>query len=631
MARQESLSLVGVDDPSIRHPLWDGKYTMGYGREAIFRVADADAAPIHAQLVVSHGHVTVSDLSTPVGTRVNDRLIGGPAPLRPDDVLTVGRSRYRLLGPRRHEVLILGGGFAGAYVGLALQKRLGARRDVGLTLISRDNYLLFQPMLAELVSGNVETQHILTPLRSLLPGVQVLAGEVRSIDAEHRAVMISTGLKGREYPIAYESLVVALGSVTDLSRFPGLTEHAFLAKSVRDAFVLRNHALDMLEKADAEGDPAERARLLTFVVAGGGFSGVEIVAELGDLLHDSLRYYPGIDRREIRIVLVQSAKRILPEVGESLAAFATRKLRQKDIEVRLGSGVSALTPHEATLRDGSKIPTRTLVATIGNRPHPIASSLPCTRTEHGALQTNEYLETNVPGIYALGDVAAVPDLKHGGTCPPTAQYAIRQARYLAHNLLAAIDGGPKQAFAFGGLGQLASLGYGSAVAEVMGLRLEGWVAWWLWRAVYLSKLPSRERQARVLADWVLGSLLPRDTVRLNLDRASSLLRLHYQPGQRIVEQGEVSARFYVVLKGEVVVERELPDGELAQLATLGEGQHFGVGALVQGGYRRVSVVARTPVDLLALERDDFLALTASGALMSAQDDVTDESAIATAG
>ncbi len=309
-------ALVCEGDPTARYPLADGKITLGRDAENSIVLDDPAVSRHHAQLIVSnvHGDVTVSDLNSELGTYVNGRRLGGPAPLRPGDVLQIGERRFRLEGRRRHEVVILGGGFGGVYVALELQKHL-RHHDVGVTLISRDNYFLFQPMLPEVVSGSIETQHILNPIRRLLPHVQVLCGDVTDVDLDAREVTVNTGLEDREYPLAFDSLVVALGSVTDLSRFPGLTEHALMAKTVGDAFGLRNHALDMLEKADVEGDPEERQRLLTFVVAGGGFSGVEVVAELSDLLHDALRLYPGIGRHELRLILIQSGPRILPEVN----------------------------------------------------------------------------------------------------------------------------------------------------------------------------------------------------------------------------------------------------------------------------------------------------------------------------
>jgi NADH:ubiquinone reductase (H+-translocating) len=606
------LILVAEDNRALRHPLTDGKLIVGSHLENALRIDDPDVSRRHTQLVIRNGRVTVSDLNSRSGTFVNGRRLSGPAPLRPGDELRVGTRRFRLEGSRRHEVLILGGGFSGVYTALELEKRLRGRRDVGVTLISAENYFLFQPMLPELVSGSVETLHILTPLRSLLTRTQVFTGEVQQIDVPARQVLVSSGLEYGVYPVVFDSLVLALGSVTDLSRFPGLTEHALLAKTVGDAFGLRNHALDMLEKAHAEGDPEERARMLTFVVAGGGFSGVEIMAELADLLHDALPLYPGIDSRELRLVLVQSGGRILPEVNDQLAAFAKRKLEQKRIEVFTETGIAALTRSHAVLRDGSQLPTSTLVATIGNRPHPLVAGLPCGRTERGAIIVDEYLQTTEPGVYALGDIAAVPDLNRGGTCPPTAQYAIRQARFLAHNLLANLDSRRKEPFKFGALGQLASLGRGSAVAELLGVQLSGWMAWWLWRGVYLAKLPSLERKVRVLGDWLFGSMLPRDTARLKLERSTSFVRMHFEPGQAIVEQGEEGSRFFLIAQGRVEVVRAEPGATEMRVSELGPGEFFGEMALLRGNRRNATVRAITPVDVLSMERGDFLALATHG-------------------
>lgn len=613
-------TLVSIDDPARRYPLRDGKLILGRESDNDIVLADPSVSRHHAQLSVlgRYHEITVCDLNSREGSYVNERRLERPTPLRAGDELRLGQQRLRLDGPRRHEVLILGGGFGGVYVALELQKLTRRRHDVAVTLVSRDNFLLFQPMLAEIVSGSIETQHILNPIRRLLPGVRVLRGQVEAIDLDARLVHANLGQENREHPLTYDALVVALGSVTDLSRLPGFSEHALLAKTVGDAFGLRNHALDMLEMADAEDDPDERRRLLSFVVAGGGFSGVEVMAELCDLVQDALRYYPSLDARELQLLLVQSGPRILPEVNEGLAAFATRKLAEKGITVRTGSGVSALTPTDVTLADGSVVPTRTVVATIGNRPHPLVEMLPVERTPRGALVVDAYLQTSRPGVYSLGDVAAVPDLERGGTCPPTAQHAIRQARYLAANVLADLDGRPRRQFVFGGLGQLASLGRRSAVAEVLGMRLSGLPAWILWRAVYLSKLPGPERRLRVTVDWLLGGLLPRDTVQLRLDRTNAIARMHFQPGQRIVQQGDVGSRFFLIVAGEVEVVREEADGALMPLATLGPGEYFGELALLRANRRTATVRALTAVDVLSIARGDFLALASHGAFFRDQ-------------
>ncbi len=615
------VALVLEGNPQYRQSLPDGKWTLVRVRPGEspsgpheIGIADARVSRQHATIVVWRGRATILDLRSTDGTFVNGRRIEGRTPLIPGDLISVGDTTFRLVGTPQKEVLILGGGFAGAYTAMELQKLIKRRRDIHLSLVSQDNYFLFHPMLPEVVSGSIETQHILVPTRRLSPGVTFYTGIIEAIDLSNREVSVNLGFENRRETIRFHYLVLALGAITDLSRMPGMTEHALLAKTVGDAFYLRNHLVDMLEKADAEGDPEERRKLLTFVVAGGGFSGVEVMAELSDLIHDALPHYRNIERDEPRKVLIQGADRILPEVKESLAVFATKKLAKKGIEVRVNTRLKALTPDEAILANDERIPTRTLVATIGNAPHPLLASLPCQHDQRGAVITNEFLEVpDCPGVFALGDNASVPDVTTGGRCPPTAQYAIRQARFAAWNVLATIRETPKRSFKFGGLGQLASLGRGSAVAQVFGIKLSGLLAWTLWRLVYLSKLPTLERRLRVSVDWMLDFLLPRDIVRLQVEHSGMVQRLHFEPGQLVIREGDVGTRFYIVLKGQLEVVRKRPGGE-EHLALLKDGDHFGERALLRRMRRAATVRALTAVDLLALERADFMALATSGLL-----------------
>jgi NADH dehydrogenase len=607
--------------PQYRQHLPDGKWTLVRVRQGEtaskpgeIGVADARVSRQHAAIVVWRGRATILDLHSTDGTFVNGRRIEGRTPLIPGDLISVGDTTFRLVGTAQKEVLILGGGFAGAYTAMELQKLVKRRRDIHISLVSQDNFFLFHPMLPELVSGTIETQHVLVPTRRMSPGVTFYTGSVEHIDLDNRRVTVDLGFENRREVVRFHYLVLALGAIIDLSRMPGMTEHALLAKTVGDAFYLRNHLVDMLEKADAEGDSEERRKLLTFVVAGGGFSGVEVMAELSDLIHDALPHYHNIERDEVRKILIQGPERILPEVKESLAAFATRKLAKKGIEVRVNTRLKALTPDEAILANDEHIPTHTLVATIGNAPHPLLATLPCQRDQRGAVITNEFLEVpDCPGVFALGDNASVPDVTTGGRCPPTAQYAIRQARFAARNILATITDKPKKPFKFGGLGQLASLGRGSAVAQVFGIKLSGLIAWSMWRVVYLSKLPTLERRLRVTVDWALDFLLPRDIVRLQVDHSGMVQRLHFEPGQVVIREGDVGTRFYIVLKGQLEVVRKRPGGE-ERLTVVKEGDHFGERALLRRARRAATVRALTAVDLLALERADFMALASSGLL-----------------
>ena len=614
-----ALTLEGY--PQYRRTLPNGKWTLVRVRsgEAPSKpdhigVADPRVSRKHATIVVWRGKATIIDLHSSDGTFVNGRRIEGRTPLIPGDLISVGDTTFRLVGTTQKEVLILGGGFAGAYTAMELQKLTKRRSDIHISLVSQDNFFLFHPMLPELVSGSIETQHILVPIRRIASRATLYTGTVEDIDIENRRVSVNLGFENRRETLRYNYLVLALGAVTDLSRMPGMSEHALLAKTLADAFRLRNHLVDMLEKADAEGDPEEREKLLTFVVAGGGFSGVEVMAEMADLLHDALPHYHNVERNEVRMLLLQGADRILPEVKESLARFAAKKLAKKRIEVRTNTRIKALTPDEAILGNDEHIPTRTLIATIGNAPHPLLATLPCERDQRGAVVTNEFLEVpDCPNVFALGDNASVPDITTGGRCPPTAQYAIRQARYAARNILATIIEKPKKRFKFGGLGQLASLGRGSAVAQVLGMKLSGLLAWSLWRMVYLSKLPTFERRLQVTADWVLDFFLPRDIVRLQVERASTMQRIHLEPGQVVIREGDIGTRFYIVIRGQLEVVRKRSGGE-EKLAVLKDGDHFGELALLRSTRRAATVRALTPVDLLALDQADFTALAGTGLL-----------------
>jgi NADH dehydrogenase len=615
------LALTIDGNPQFSHPLLDGKWTLvrvgageAPGNARYIGVADPRVSRPHAEIVVWRGKASIIDKRSTDGTFVNGRRIEGRTPLWPGDLISVGDTNFRLVGPPQKEILILGGGFAGSYCALELQKLVKRRRDIHISMVSQDNFFLFHPMLPELVSGSIETQHILVPIRRIASGVTLYTGTVEKIDLDHRLVTIDLGFENRRETLRFHYLVLALGAITDLSRMPGMQEHALLAKTLADAFRVRNHVVSMLEKADAEGDEEERRKLLTFVVAGGGFSGVEVLAELADLVHDALPHYRNIDRDEVRMLLIQGAERILPEVKESLANFAVKKLAKKGIEVRINTRLKALTPDVAILGNDERIPTRTLIATIGNTPHPLLAKLPCTHDKRGAVVANEFLEVpDCPSVFALGDNASVPDLTTGGQCPPTAQYAIRQARFAAWNILATITGKPKRPFKFGGLGQLASLGRGSAVAQVFGMKLSGVIAWSMWRVVYLSKLPTLTRRLQVTTDWMLDFLLPRDIVRLQVEQGSSMQRLHFEPGQVVIQEGDIGSSFYIIIRGQLEVVRKRSGGE-EKLTQLKAGDHFGERALIQHARRAATVRALTSVDLLALNMHDFQALADTGML-----------------
>jgi len=513
----------------------------------------------------------------------------------------------------KKRVLILGGGFGGVATAQHLRKLFKKDPGVEVTLVNRENFFVFIPLLASAASGSIETLHILNPIRRMIPGIPFRAEEVTDIDLQRRLVTTTSPITGREVRLSYDHLVLALGNTINLASLPGVAQHGKTMKSLGDALHLRNHIISMLEAADVETDLKIRQELLTFVVAGAGYSGVETVGELNDLVHEITRHYPSLTRESVKVVLLHSRDRILQEMGPGLADFALKKLRQRGVEVRLNTRIAAATPHEAILSSGERIPTRTLVVTVGSAINPVLSSLPLPREKDRILTDPFMAVPGMPGIWALGDNAAVPNAAEKGACsPPTAQFALRQGKTLAHNLAAVLHGKPQEqkAFNFSGLGQLCLVGHRAGVAELFGgIKLSGLIAWMMWRNIYLMKLPGWDRRVRVGLDWGLDLFFPRELSYINLERTQVINQAHYEPGDYIFRQGDVGDQFYVIVSGEVEVIREMPDGQVTRQARLGKGEYFGEVALLTGRRRNASVRALSPVNLMCLGRDEFNNLT----------------------
>jgi NADH dehydrogenase len=444
----------------------------------------------------------------------------------------------RLLGPEaqppasirevRTRIVILGGGFAGVTTAIHLERAFGADPSISLTLISTTNALLFTPMLAEVAGGSLEAAHISSPLRTSLRRTAVIRGRVTEIDLEQRRVRLAPGARmpmaaadtGKSAEgLAYDHLVLALGAVSSYVGMSDVQAAAFEFKSLADAMRIRNHVIDLFERADSEPDPAVRGPMLTFVVAGGGFAGAELAGALNDFTRGMLAYYPNIPHDELKVVLVHSRDRILPELSGPLAAYALRQMAVRGVTFKLNARVRGAGEGVVLLQPGEELRTQTLVWTAGTAPHPLLQTLPVPRDRRGGVIVDPTLA--VPGragVWAVGDCAAVPHGPGGETCPPTAQFAVREAALLARNIRARLNGRPLKAFRFQSLGSLCVVGYHTACAEIKGFRFSGLFAWLLWRAIYLGKLPGFERKARVLVDWLLELFFPRDTVQtLDLD------------------------------------------------------------------------------------------------------------------
>jgi NADH dehydrogenase len=410
--------------------------------------------------------------------------------------------------PRR--ILILGGGFGGTYAALELERLLARRDDVRVTLVTRENFLLFTPMLHEVAAGELEPSTIINPLRKLLSRVETFVGDVERIDLATRHVRVAHGFDGHTHELPFDHLVLALGSVTNFFGLPGVAEQALTMKSIDDALCLRNRVIRLLEEASSECAAGERQPLLTFVVAGGGFAGVETLGGMNDFVRELLPYFPTLSPERIRMVLVTPDEVILPELGESLGRYAQRKLAARGVEIIAKSKVAAFRDRVVELTDGRTIPATTLVWTAGTAPNPLLRDLDVAK-ERGRVRTDASLRvTGTPDLWALGDCALVPNPTTGGYHPPTAQHAIREARTLARNLIATLDGKPAKPFRFSTLGQLAAIGRRTGVAHVFGVNFSGFAAWWLWRTVYLAKLPRFEKKLRVALDWTLDLAFAKD-------------------------------------------------------------------------------------------------------------------------
>lgn len=412
-------------------------------------------------------------------------------------------------------IAILGGGFAGTTVALQLEKLLRKHEDIEITLLDTENFFTFTPLLPEVPSGSIQPKHIVFPLRALLRRTLVRQAEVQAIDLDRKEIVARHCGKCGRYTLPFDHLVLALGGVSNFFNTPGAAEHALTMKSLSDATRLHAHVIDKLEHADLQTDPEIRRELLTFVVAGGGFAGVETIAELNDFVRGAERFYPHIQADEIRLILVQSGPRILPEVSETLSSYALQKLTGHGVEVLLQTKVARCSDHAIFLSNADEIRCHTFVWTAGVSPSPIVERLDLPRTPQGKIDVESTLSVaGRTGIWAVGDSAAIPDVVTGKLCPPTAQYALRQGKTLAQNIAAAIDGRKPVEFRHKSLGLLAGLGRRCAVAEVFGMRFSGFVAWWMWRTIYLLKLPGLERKLRVALDWTLDLFFARDIVYL---------------------------------------------------------------------------------------------------------------------
>lgn len=505
------------------------------------------------------------------------------------------------MGPK--EVLILGGGFAGVYTARYLEKLLKPEQ-ASITLVNRENYWVYQPMLPEVISGSIGLTNVVSPIRRFCPRTNLVMREVEDIDLKNKMVTISPGFRPRQLQLKYDYLVIALGNVTNFYGMPGLIENAFPFRTLADAMVLRNHLIHVLEEADVEENPELRSQLLTFVVGGGGFSGVEVMAELNDFVHEVKKNYRRLRNQPHRCVIVQAGERILLEMSEPLAIFAQKILRKRGVEILLNDRLVSATSERANLQSGIEIPCKTLISTVPSALPPVIEKLDCPK-ERGKLLVNTGLELQgyEGQVWALGDCASVKTVA-GTKVPPTAQHAIREATTTAINIASATRGGKKAQFAFEGLGTLGSLGHGAAVAQVFGVKLSGLIAWFLWRCIYLMKMPGWNRKVRISIDWLLHVLFPPELAQTKVAAEHGIKSQHFEPGDIVFRQGDVGDSVYVIEAGECDVLRD-KDGSEEVLAGLGRGDYFGEMAVLSDKTRNATIRARTAMKVLIIPKHDF--------------------------
>jgi NADH:quinone reductase (non-electrogenic) len=415
------------------------------------------------------------------------------------------------------QIVILGGGFAGLYTALELEKLLKRRPGVTVMLLNSENFFLFTPMLPETGASSIATRHIVSPLRKLLKRTRFAEVRIDHIDLECRTVSARHSLTGRKRQFAYDHLVITLGGVTNYFAVPGADEYSLPFKTLGDAIFVRNHTIDKLEEAAVE--PERAGELLTFVVVGGGLTGLEVAGALNDFVREAAKYYPEIRREQIRLMLIEAGPRLMPEMNSDLAAFAEKVLGERGVEVRTRTAVTSVEEGAVTLSTGERINTRTLIWAAGVAPNPHITALDVPKDERGRIRVNEFLEVEgLARVWALGDCANIPDARTGKPHPPTAQHAVREAKAAARNIAASLGLTSRRAFDYRTMGQLALVGERTGVADVMGYRFSGFIAWFMWRTYYLMRIPLLEKRLRVMMDWTLDLFFERDLVQLAVTR-----------------------------------------------------------------------------------------------------------------
>ena len=515
----------------------------------------------------------------------------------------------------KQRVIIVGGGFGGVKCAQTLCGALSPQK-AEVVLFDRQNHLVFSPLLAEVVGSSINSLDVVVPLRQLLPDVFCRTEEVRGVDLEKNAIEYAAE-DGQSSRLTYDHLVLACGCVTSLNVVPGMADHAHALKTVADATSLRSHLMAHMEQAEVATDPARRAWHLTVLVVGGGYSGVEAAGEINDLLRASARHFRNWKEADVKVMLLHSREEILPEISPGLRVFARKKMERAGVQMVLNARATSATAEGVGLQDGRFLRGGTIVCTIGSAAAPLICGLNVGK-DKGRLATESDLRLKgLKNVWAIGDCASIINAENNEVSPTTGQFAEREGRQCAQNIVRVLRGEATRPFRFKLLGELCSIGGHSAVADLFGMHLSGFLAWFAWRSIYLFKLPTWGRRLQVGFDWATLLVFPRDLAFVRVDQTERVSHAHYGPGEFIIRRGEEPTSFYVLEKGEVEVVRDNNGAPGEVVAVLGAGSFFGERALLGNRPRVMSVRARNSVEVLVLGKNVFTQM--SGALAPLRD------------
>lgn len=515
----------------------------------------------------------------------------------------------------QQRIIIVGGGFGGVKCAEALSRHL-KREQAEIVLFNRQNHLVFSPLLAEVVGSSINSLDVIVPLRQLLPHVFCRTEEVQGIDLAANEIEYHAENSQRAR-MHYDHLVLACGNVTNLNVVPGMADHGFPLKNVADAANLRAHIMQQMELAEV-ADNAERRRWhLTFLIVGGGFSGAEVAGEINDLVCSSSRYFRTWKTSDVNVVLIHSRDQILPEISPGLRGFAQRKMEKAGVRMVLNARVTSATPEGVGLQGGQFLRGGTIVCTIGNSAAPLIAGLNAPQEKGRLLTQPDMRLQNSSNVWAIGDCAWTVNAHSKEPAATTGQFAEREGRQVGENIVRVLNNEPTRPFYFKPVGELCSIGGHQAVADIFGLHLSGFIAWFVWRGVYLFKLPTWGRRFQVGFDWASLLVFPRDLAAVRIEQTDRVTHAHYDTGEFIIRKGEAPTNFYVLERGEVEVVRSHNGADGEVVAVLGSGSFFGERALLGNRPRVMSVRARTPVEVLVMGKNVFTQI--SGALAPLKD------------